>query len=397
MATIYTFETYSNDVLPGGYTKEMKDLIAFGVSQAWKVQVKGLVVRLLPPQGDKVITLSASHHNPPIQGHKNTIIKYGNPLAVTPAAEVPQVQRLVEKVHSEEKKAEVKKLFKKKDAPTKAEVAETVAVIDEALAVAGNRRNRFIHDVPVLDVSDAVMAEEVAKDAKTKTGLATPDLGAIIKVGELDPETGKRLVSEAPMMAISGMGQGYESTTTVERHWSDGSVDYRCMICPFHRPGRLGIRGHFGMHVRNGEAERFDRDKVTMLNGIDRPDGAGEIHRRPKEETTDGTLAEAIQAVMEKGMDWTDLVGVSKTLAEVATAWHDQHSGPVASGSEPTAAENVLIQIRRLVDDGEANVLRASLDAAEQRAALAEAAATKARDTLNSFADLAKELRESGI
>jgi hypothetical protein len=55
----------------------------------------------------------------------------------------------------------------------------------------------------------------------------------------------------------------------------------------------------------------------------------------------------------------------------------------------------VLIQIRRLVDDGSADALRASLDAAEQRAALAEQAAQRARETLNSFADLAKELTES--
>ena len=91
---------------------------------------------------------------------------------------------------------------------------------------------------------------------------STPD-----EVEEQPPAT---LVSREPYKAHLKGTTTYESAASYERKWSDGHVDYECMVCAeaFTSPKALG--GHRQMHIRNGEAESVWRDQVrSATRGVD--------------------------------------------------------------------------------------------------------------------------------
>jgi hypothetical protein len=82
-----------------------------------------------------------------------------------------------------------------------------------------------------------------------------------------------RHYTEEPMIVWASPRSGYPSSTTLQRTYDDGTVEFACAFpeCEFTTPSRLGVRGHWNGHVRRGEAEPAARPHT-----YDVPDGPHE-------------------------------------------------------------------------------------------------------------------------
>jgi hypothetical protein len=210
-----------------------------------------------------------------------------------------------------------------------------------------------------------------------------------------DSEPERRIVSEKPMMAKASEGKGYESRVAIERTWSDGSIDYKCVDCDFTTPNRLGVRGHRSTagHVKRGADGKRIATEV--------PNAA--VYR-PRQSRVQA-LATIIEELMTGGE--TD----PQAIALQALTWvHEQSrkGTALADEREPMTAEETLERIKTLLDNGEGlaqkeriATLEKRVDEAEQWAVEAEARADAAvaradaiKQQFDSFIELANELRQ---
>lgn len=78
---------------------------------------------------------------------------------------------------------------------------------------------------------------------------------------EPEPQPAVVLTRE-PFMAHMKGGLTYQSAASYKRTWSDGHVDYECVVCGegFASPRSLG--GHRQIHIRAGEVEPNWKDQV---------------------------------------------------------------------------------------------------------------------------------------
>lgn len=335
MTRIYDHTDFTIDVIPKGFTEEMRTLVRFAVSYGWRVKPQGMTLLMLSVTGNKTITLSASHHNVPIQRHTRTIERYGSPL----------VKPVIDKAAKEQKDG----------------LPIAAATLAQRMGLA-----------------------EAAAEAK-RAGPKTPQ------------EKVLRLISEAPMIAHRGQGVGYPSETTIERKWSDGSIDYACAKdgCDFTSTIRHGVRSHWQVHVREDEASRSNVDLIPKV--LTEPH---EPIYQPRKYRVEA-LAAALKECLAEGLDWNDIDTAAETLAQRALVWtHEQTSGSMSEEREPMTAEEVLVRIRSLVDNGayasQADrilVLEAEREELAARVEEAEHDAQEARDTLEAFADLAEGVR----
>jgi hypothetical protein len=331
MTRIYDHTDFTSDVIPKGFTEEMRTLVRFAVSYGWRVRPHGLRLNLLSATGNKTLTLSASGRNVPIQRYMRTIETHGSPL--------------------------VKPVLGKDPEETATELARRMA-----------------------------RAEDAAKAKATPVPPAAPKAAPL------------RLISETPMIAHSGQGKGYPSETTIERRWSDGTLDYQCAKCDFTSTLRHGVRSHWQVHVREDEANRSNQDLIPKIDT--------EPHEpiyKPRENRVKA-LALALKELLQEGLDWDNIDAAAETLAQRALVWtHEQTGSSNSEEREPMTAEDVLVRIRSLVDNGAYaaqadRILALEAEHEELRAAAEEAErmAKEATDTLEAFADLAEGVRQKG-
>lgn len=205
------------------------------------------------------------------------------------------------------------------------------------------------------------------------------------------------IVSEKPMLAASGPGRGYESKTTIERRWSDGSKDYACTVCDYTSPHRHSVPRHFTKHSE-GTQPLNPKFKAQV------PDKA--IYRPNKHRVA--ALAAWLAENLGGGADPDP-----QAIALAALTWvHEQsvHSTEHAAEREELDDSDILNRIRTLLDRGEEHrlqarlreqeaeieALRANAAVAEKRALEADARATQARENLRAFVALAEELENEG-
>lgn len=191
----------------------------------------------------------------------------------------------------------------------------------------------------------------------------------------------------------------------MERTWFDGpkefAKEYKCKHCTKTSDNRWGLRSHYRVHQKAGEAPPTVSPDLIPKIAIDHH----EPLYRPRQ-----TRIEALKIVLkdlfESGIDWNDLDQAAETAARTALEWqHAQTGGSLAAEREDMTAEEVLVRIRSLVDNGmyerqgdqiraqaeQIEMLEISLLASEENAAAAAEQAKSAKDTLETFRALINE------
>lgn len=252
----------------------------------------------------------------------------------------------------------------------------------------GNNLNRVKRDVIRFADPERLMLAAVAGEAGDETGraaagllaeIATRDGGADVidqrpepkpkprpaekqpveepASSESEPDE-KHLLFEKPMLAKASDGEGYESQVALERHWSDGSIDYKCVDCDYSSPNRLSIRSHRTKRDHQKREAREPRFKTDV------PDAATYAPRQTRVEALAALLAEM------QGED-------PEAIARAALTWvHEQsrRGTGLAEEREPMTAEETLERIKALVDSsGERLAEKQKMAEMEERIAAMEA------------------------
>lgn len=231
----------------------------------------------------------------------------------------------------------------------------------------------------------------------------------------------RHIVSERPAMmhlrpgTDKRPGKSYPSLTTIERRWSDGSIDYACAVptCGETSENRLAFRGpHWAMHVRKGEAEPVDDDK-SRRGAVDDPSYTESAYSRKQ------SLKEKRRRELSELLKGINLAEISEEdLADQIMEYLESQMGGGGGGPlEPLTPEQIIDRIRTLVDTGtyseqeqairerdqqieelmayaeeRETALQTDLLEAKQHAALAEARLEALRDLINE--EVGKEKKE---
>lgn len=197
----------------------------------------------------------------------------------------------------------------------------------------------------------------------------------------------RHIVSEGPMRAKAGDRSAYDSEVTIQRLWSDGTKDYKCVKCDYWSTQRQSVAAH---NARKHPGVTSPRPATYQAVVTDATVYA------PRQTRIDA-LADIIAGLIAQG-------GVTdpKVVAKTALTWvHDQHrkGTEFSEDVEPRTPDEVLNRIRTLLDDGtrlretlRLSELETRVLEAEERAEQAEQRAAQAKSTLRAFMDLASEL-----
>lgn len=309
MTTKLTPAEFHKSALPGGFKKEVTNLIELASSAGWDVLINGSSVSIVSPGSQaKQYHFSPKKNSGPLQRIARDIRRLGDP--------------------------------------------KMVLAMDEKLE----------------DAADAIVASVTRTVTPTPATVAKP----------------RHIVSEGPMLASRGKGDAYKSSTTIERHWSDGSIDYKCARCDFTSIGRLSVSGHWSKHVREDESARS-----TAQDNYFKAEVPLAAIYAPRQ-----TRIDALVKVLEGLDDLTDL----RAIATAALTWvHEQSraGSSLAAEHEEMTDADILNRIRTLLDTGErAQLHEQNASLTEQVVALtaqveaAEAKAAKMADSLNALREL---------
>lgn len=334
MTTVIESEGFTKDVLPGFLKHDIREIISVAVGLGWRVHVSAnrKSVTIISPDEVKRYHFSdtgrASHNLGRI---RRDLIRHGEPAKVA--------------------------------------VAEAAA---HAVHEKHDRRygEALIEILP--DVGDPGTVEYEEESSV--------------------PEPERHIVSEEPMRAKASEGRGYRSQVSIERHWSDGTVDYKCADCDYTSTDRLAIRGH---RVSHGKAD-IRPPRVPM----EVPNASAYRPRKERIQALAEYLSERLQGLT------CDSPEALFTVAQEALLWvHEQSAKGTryAVETEPLTAEDTLNRIRALLDQGETMRqaeriadLERRLAEAEDIALKAEARAEQARATLRAFTEMANEYVHQG-
>lgn len=181
------------------------------------------------------------------------------------------------------------------------------------------------------------------------------------------PVATRRIIKQGPMLAKASEGKAYHSEVSIERHWSDGSTDYACSYpkCDYTTENRLSVRGHWQVHIKAGEVEKFERGEVKEA------DVPLAVTYAPRQSRVDA-LAAHLATLGEMDID---------ALAKAALMWvHEQSRSRTEHAAEYDVPDDgqILDRIRALLGKDEAQ--RAELEA--QRAEEAEAEVVRLQEAL---------------
>lgn len=207
------------------------------------------------------------------------------------------------------------------------------------------------------------------------------------------------VVSEKPMLAKASAGRAYDSSIAVERKWSDGSKDYKCVQCEYTSPHRLSVRGHYQIHAKQtGKSERGPVYKAEVPEAVT---------YAPNKNRVAALAAYLLERLGEGlGIDGDDDV---MDVARMTLTWvHSQSKSgtPLAAEREELDDSDVLNRIRALLDQGtylklqeqvrdmeeRLAVMSTKVEQAEQFAMEQQKRADSARENLKAFTELANEL-----
>lgn len=199
--------------LPAGFKQDVKQAVAMAVALGWKLIVSGkesMTIVAPPPNEHKKYHLTKRRNSGPIQRIRKDIIKYADPLKL--------------------------------------------AMVDGVLA--GTTDPDLVNpfdgaEVEFQDLRDEQAVEQKKNERaerKSKTAVAEALERAEANKKVKETKKTRHVVSEGPMQVNSGGGRKADSPIGIERHWSDGTTDYKCKFCDFTTPKRFGLNGHSKAH-----------------------------------------------------------------------------------------------------------------------------------------------------
>jgi len=338
MAENYDLANYTPSVIPAGYAKQIRELVTGGIALGWKLAITSdNAMRLISPDGGKVIQLNLRKTSHPIEQYKRLIQKHANPL-LAPVRDPEILEKRV------------------------AQAAHAMEVRENTAAVA------------TLGASGIVEAVQTAKE--------------IVAEAE-DP---KRVVYEGPMRSLRGRGGGrsfaYESDIATERAFADGTRELTCVRCDYQGSVPLSMSSHWRKHIKEDERARGGHEGPRAVP-LESDSGY-----RPHQDRVD-SLKDSLAELLKDGLDWSDINGAAEALAIRALTW--DHERRMTHGEQATelTPEQVLDRIRNLVDGGkysermeEIRSLRDQIQATEQMVAEMRSERDRAREQVTTLKEL---------
>lgn len=269
------------------------------------------------------------------------------------------------------------------------------ATRDEAAAmrsIEGRRAKRTSLDsLPVFPVTTKSIADDVlrgaiAKHERTIADAREKDAGAVAAVEAVvagDPAPLRvfpELVTQQPWMAKRGQrnqgGMKYESQTTWERKWSDGTMDYGCRHpgCEYEAPNPNSVASHYARSKDHPPVEEQPQHLDTDYEvgpAIGPRDNTARVNR---------LAAEILKALAGLPSNFEDRQLFADALAEAMLS--NREGGESHALAEPPTPEQILDKIRVLVDDGSWLRMRAAEQSNAERMAALEAEIEEQREQL---------------
>lgn len=273
--------------------------------------------------------------------------------------------------------------------PMPVDYAEALAeAIAETVKLSREQRRRFVKAVTSYADPDG---EYVDTKSKTKDTKSTPDFTKSgddftkpEPVAEPEPEPAPEpamptptVVKEHPARAIKGTNSGggaqtYESQTTLERTWSDGTVDYPCRWkgCDYVGPSLRSTSNHYRTHERGVE--------IPDADGVDT-----EHVPEPRTKARISRLAASIKDAQD-ATGSTDPLVVAEWIINERIARNDHHD------AEPVelTADQILDRIARLVDRGETPRMMAEILELREKVEAVKTERDEARGAISALRDL---------
>lgn len=318
---MYQPDDFTADVLPAAFKKDTKEIIVVAAALGWKVHLTtGNSVTIIAPEERKKYHFGLNgrasiNHN----RIRRDIIKYGDPekvLAISAADALGM------------------------NSP-------------EALAILQSSK---------IDMSvGATVVDETPKpEPRTTTPkrLAAKQGSRTESEAPVSEQREAHIVSERPMLARSSGDDGYESPTTIERKWSDGSKDYKCVECNY---TSAASRGSVAAHYGKSHSKPGGRGEKPETFKVDIPDARVYSPRQTRIDALAEWIGELIRGE-----------GDPKEVAKAALTWVNEQSRrgtSFAAEREELSAEDTLSRIKMMLDDGSYFRQRQELETLEQRMA----------------------------
>jgi hypothetical protein len=334
-------DDFTKDVIPNGYREEVKEVIVVAAALGWKVHKTGseslTIISPRPENHPKKYHFSQNRRGTnDLKRIRRDLIRFGDP--------------------------------------------EKVMIADAAhLTRDPELRNMLVKALPMVGVTEGIVVDDTPEAEEKRTPKPKP---------EPSKQRAVTIVSQAPMVAKANENRGYDSHTTIERKWSDGTTDYACIEkgCDYTSPNRASVPAHWAKAHHDGGRGR--RNPVYVA------DTSGATKYAPRQTRIDA-LAQALADAMAAGA--TD----PQTIAREALMWvHEQSKKGTehAAENEPMDAEAMLDRIRLLLDNGTHLQMRQRVETLEQQMHDREETSTEMRKRLEHAAeqvDAERQLREA--
>lgn len=299
---LYNDENFHPNMIPSAFKEDVKQVITVAVAMGWKCHKSATgSITIISPKDERKYHFTARRSSMNLKKIRRDLLKFGDPEKIMLAEMAHELHKI---------DPDLSKL-----------------ITDEVIAGMG----------PVQDDTPAAVRErEPAPESFSEA-----------------KQDGPHVVSSRPMMAKAGETRAYDSPTTLERRWSDGSRDYACTWpgCEFTHPSNRGsVAAHYGKAHRAGEGTR----PKPATYEAEVPEARVYAPRRSRIEA----LALHLTALVKNGCD-------PEELAEAALTWvHEQtrHGTSLAGEFEEMSAEETLARIKMLLDHGETFAQRQEMD-----------------------------------
>lgn len=342
MATTYTFQNFTPAVIPGVLKSDQRSLIITAVGMGWSFMVKSdnnCTLRAPAPNEGQTIHVSGRRKSGPIVQLLKKVEKYGNPLLVPNLEDDKSIDHFITQTE-----------HAVKTAPERAPAPVSTPV------------------EPDMDHGPTRKEVEAQKVRKKR----------------------RKIILRQPMISKGGSLGGYSSNIAVERHYDDGSINYKCVRCDFVGESPRSMASHWGKHVREDERNRGGH------RGVDVP-----LEREAYQPTEErlNSLADSLENLLKVGIDWSDPTAAARQLAYRALLWENDRRHRGESGlREPLSDTELLNKIRAMVDNGLYDALReeiadlkATVEVQEARVLAAEEEHQKTREKMLALRDLFNE------
>ena len=142
---------------------------------------------------------------------------------------------------------------------------------------------------PLYEVVETKGGTKVTKPVEPKKVAPSKKPQGNQEGGPADHGEHGEVVTKRPFMALVNTHKGrdrwiYDSQTSNERIWTDGYVDYQCMVCPAAYDHPKGVGSHRQVHVKKGEVVALvQADVISASRRRATPEEWEWVKRRPAE------------------------------------------------------------------------------------------------------------------